>query len=71
MSGRTLRGCTAQHKDLHPAVSAFAGLGQVVDALLAYSGRHFARVDRLLRASQLSHYTLAVQGVLNAADGQE
>ena len=36
-----------------------AGVRELSDALLAYSKRHYARVDRLLRSTYLLDYTLA------------
>lgn len=40
-----------------------AGLGELVDGLLAYSARHLSRVDRLLRSTHLLDYSLAAMKV--------
>jgi hypothetical protein len=45
------------------------GARELFDGLLAYSERHAARMDRLLRASYLLDYTLAASGVLLPGEG--
>jgi len=47
------------------------GIGQLLDGLLAYSGRHFARVDRLQRATRILDYTLGRLAVLNPEGVEE
>lgn len=39
------------------------GVGDLVDGLLAYSSRHMARIDRLLRSTRLLDYSLAAMKV--------
>lgn len=46
------------------ALLAVPGVGALLDALGAYSGRHAARLDRLRRATFLLDYTLAAMRVL-------
>ena len=40
------------------------GFAEVLDGLLSYSERHYARVDRLLRSTFLADYMLASMRVL-------
>ena len=40
------------------------GMSELVEALLSYTQRHFARVDRLVRASFLVDYTLLAMNVV-------
>ena len=40
------------------------GMSELVEALLSYTQRHFARVDRLVRASFLVDYTLSAMKVV-------
>lgn len=44
------------------------GAHELLDGLLAYSERHFTRIDRLLRSTFLLDYTLAASRVLLPAD---
>ena len=46
------------------ALLAVPGVGALLDALGAYSGRHVARLDRLRRSTFLLDYTLAAMRVL-------
>jgi U3 small nucleolar RNA-associated protein 13 len=49
------------------------GLGTLLEGLLPYTHRHFARADRLLRSTYLCDYILAASGVLTdaQADAQQ
>lgn len=53
----------------HP--QSHTGARELIDGLLAYSERHAARIDRLLRSSYLLDYTLAASGVLLPGEGDD